>query len=101
MSYENVMLERDGQVAIITLNRPEKLNALNHRLIEELLDALDVVAGDDDVRAVVITGAGRAFCSGDDISGGAAPATPRRGESPSTTFGLRNRLHALIKAVIS
>jgi enoyl-CoA hydratase/carnithine racemase len=61
----------DG-VATITLNRPDKLNALNGEMFEGLMAAFDRTDGDDGVRAVVVTGAGRAFCAGADLGGGAA-----------------------------
>jgi 2-(1,2-epoxy-1,2-dihydrophenyl)acetyl-CoA isomerase len=65
--YETVELERRGGAAIIRLNRPDALNAWNHQLGLELLDAVGSVAADDDVRAVCITGSGRAFSSGADL----------------------------------
>ncbi len=60
----------DSSVAIITLNRPDSLNAFNGQMMEELLTAMDMADGDDDVRAVVFTGAGRAFCAGADLARG-------------------------------
>lgn len=65
--YETVELERRGGAAIIRLNRPDALNAWNHQLGIELLDAVRSVADDDDVRAVCVTGSGRAFSSGADL----------------------------------
>ena len=59
----------DG-VMTLTLDRPEKLNAFTIEMMQELIDAFDVADADDAVRAVVVTGAGRAFCAGADISGG-------------------------------
>ncbi len=71
MTYEQIKYEiRDG-VLTITLNRPDKLNAFTGRMLSELLDAMDRADRDDDVRAVVFTGAGRGFCAGADLSGGA------------------------------
>ena len=67
MTYETITLEKKGNIATITLNRPEKLNALNLKMGEELLDVFNVVAQDNDARVVIITGAGRAFCAGADI----------------------------------
>jgi 2-(1,2-epoxy-1,2-dihydrophenyl)acetyl-CoA isomerase len=64
---QTVNLHRDGAAATIELNRPEALNAWNGALGDELLDAIRSVAGDDEVRAVVLTGAGRAFSSGADL----------------------------------
>ena len=55
-------------IAVLTLNRPEKLNALNHELVEELHAALDGIAANNDCRVVVLTGAGRGFCSGLDLT---------------------------------
>ncbi len=65
--YETIELERRGAGAIIRLNRPEALNAWNDRLGLELLDAVRAVAEDDGVRAVCVTGSGRAFSSGADL----------------------------------
>lgn len=62
-----VLLESDGPVRVITLNVPDKLNALSWPLLEELAAAVDAVAADEDARALVVTGAGRAFCSGADL----------------------------------
>jgi 2-(1,2-epoxy-1,2-dihydrophenyl)acetyl-CoA isomerase len=67
---ENLRLERSGHVAVATLDRPEKLNALSRDLSAELLELCAEVNGDDDVWALVITGAGRGFCSGVDLTGG-------------------------------
>jgi 2-(1,2-epoxy-1,2-dihydrophenyl)acetyl-CoA isomerase len=63
-----VLYERDGGVATVTLNRPGRMNALGGDLAERLLDALERAADDDDVRAVILTGAGRAFCAGGDLA---------------------------------
>ena len=60
---------REGSVQVLTLNRPERLNALSNQLLARLSDALDGADADPGVRAVVITGAGRAFCAGADIRG--------------------------------
>jgi 2-(1,2-epoxy-1,2-dihydrophenyl)acetyl-CoA isomerase len=67
MSYQNLLFDIDDAIATITLNRPERLNALNYALKNEMLKAFDVVANDDAVRAVVLTGSGRAFCAGADL----------------------------------
>jgi len=67
--YQLIKVERDDRVAIFTLNRPESLNAVNPQLHTELEDIFADVARDDDVNVVVLTGAGRAFCSGGDVKG--------------------------------
>jgi len=68
MSYQNILAERVDGVAIITMNRPEKLNALSYELAVELDEELGKIENDDDVRVVILTGAGpRAFSAGGDI----------------------------------
>jgi enoyl-CoA hydratase/carnithine racemase len=68
MTYEHILLEREDGVGIITLNRPEKLNAMNRKLSSELQDAVKELDADDAVGCIVITGAGtRAFSAGGDI----------------------------------
>ncbi|HLY22622.1 MAG TPA: enoyl-CoA hydratase-related protein [bacterium] len=67
--YETVLTEDREGVRVITLNRPDVLNAFDAKLGEELLDALAKADGDAQVRCVVLTGAGRAFCSGADLRG--------------------------------
>lgn len=70
--YETLIYAVEDGVATITLNRPEKLNAFTAKMMVELIDAFDHSDADDDVRAVIVTGAGRAFCAGADLSGGGA-----------------------------
>jgi len=67
--YEFIKVDKDGKVAILTLNRPEALNAISPQLHTELEDIFADVARDDDINAVVLTGAGRAFCAGGDVKG--------------------------------
>ena len=74
MSYEAILYETRGSVAIITLNRPERLNAIGQAVREEVHAAVEAAQADDAVRAAVITGAGKGFCSGADLSGGMARA---------------------------
>jgi enoyl-CoA hydratase len=70
MQFENVLYETKDRVATIALNRPEKLNALNRALQDDLVAALKAAEADPDVRVVVLRGEGRAFCAGYDLSGG-------------------------------
>ena len=72
MSYETLETSREDGVLTLTLNRPDRLNALNVQMLEELLRVLDEIDADDAVRAVIVTGAGRAFCAGADLGGGGA-----------------------------
>src|SRR5215472_10399999 len=69
-AYEQIIYEVEAGVAVVTLNRPEKLNAMTAQMGAELEDAMAEADGDDDVRAVVITGAGRGFCAGADLGSG-------------------------------
>ncbi len=70
MQFETILFERRAQVAHVTLNRPERLNALNRQLATEMSAAAGVIAADPDIRSVLLTGAGRAFCAGADLLGG-------------------------------
>ena len=70
MTYEQILYEAGEGVLTITLHRPEKLNAFTPTMMRELIDAFDRADADDAVRAVIVTGAGRAFCAGADLSGG-------------------------------
>ena len=70
MAFEQIRYDAAGGVGTITLNRPEKLNAVTTVMIRELMAAFDAADTDDAVRAVIVTGAGRAFCAGADLSGG-------------------------------
>src|SRR5262249_38446185 len=72
MNYETLLTALADGIFTITINRPDKLNALNTAMIREFIDAIDVADQDAAVRAVIVTGAGRAFCAGADLSTGAA-----------------------------
>ena len=68
MGYETVLMEKIDGIAVITLNRPDKLNAVNKQMRSEVLALLDEMESDDGVRVLVFTGSGRGFCAGADIS---------------------------------
>jgi len=70
MDYSQILYSVNEHVATLTLNRPEKLNAFTVTMMREMIDAFGRVDADDDVRAVIVTGAGRGFCAGADLSGG-------------------------------
>jgi enoyl-CoA hydratase/carnithine racemase len=72
MDYREIRYDAAEGIATITLHRPEKLNAFTHVMRDELVDALSKADEDDAVRAVIVTGAGRAFCAGADLSAGSA-----------------------------
>ncbi|WP_419946612.1 crotonase/enoyl-CoA hydratase family protein [Candidatus Poriferisodalis sp.] len=69
--FETILYEVSDRIATITLNRPERLNAFNGQMLRDVMDAIDLVDADDEVRAVIFTGAGRGYCAGADLSGGA------------------------------
>ncbi|MAG30968.1 MAG: enoyl-CoA hydratase [Deltaproteobacteria bacterium] len=67
-SHQKIRVEVDGPVATLTLDRPEKLNAMDVDLLKEMLDATKKLDADDTIRVVILTGAGRSFCAGADLS---------------------------------
>ncbi len=85
MSYQDLTLERDGHVAIATLRRPEKLNALGAVLHDEIEALCAEVAADEEIRALILTGEGRGFSAGADLTGD-------RGEDPDSVPPQRARL---------
>ena len=95
MSYEHILLEKQDQIGTITLNRPERYNAFVGLMRQEIVDALDDVAKDPDVRVVVITGAGKAFCTGGDVNEFASGTTQAFSET------LTAERHAMCKAVLT
>ncbi|WP_420453129.1 crotonase/enoyl-CoA hydratase family protein [Ilumatobacter sp.] len=70
MEYTEIQFDVDDHIATITLDRPDRLNAFTGTMMREIIDALDTTDADDDVRAVIVTGAGRGFCAGADLGGG-------------------------------
>lgn len=88
MEYQDIIVRRDGNVAVVTLNRPEVLNALRPQMRNDIANAFESFHGDETVRAVVLTGAGRGFCAGGDLRLMTEPKTP---ESQEMTFGIIRR----------
>lgn len=70
MHYEQIAVEVEDRILTISLVRPEKLNAFTNQMMAEMIDAFDRADADDDVRVVIVTGRGRAFCAGADLSAG-------------------------------
>ena len=71
VDYETILYDVEDHVLTITLNRPDQLNSFTTKMMRDLIDAADRFDADDDVRAVIFTGAGRGFCAGADLSDGA------------------------------
>jgi enoyl-CoA hydratase len=100
-TWETLLLERDGAVAVLTINRPEKRNALNAQVRAELIAALDALRDDDGVRVLVITGAGeKAFVAGADI-GEFAERTPLQQRATMTGRRVFDEIAAYPKPVIA
>jgi enoyl-CoA hydratase/carnithine racemase len=87
MDYTQIAYDVSERIATVTLDRPDQLNAFTGRMMHELLDALDRVDSDDGVRALVITGRGRGFCAGADLSAGAETFS-RGGSDIGTDVGV-------------
>jgi enoyl-CoA hydratase/carnithine racemase len=84
MDYQEILYSVEDSILTLTLNRPERLNAFTERMCRELIDAFDRADADDAVRAVIVTGAGRAFCAGADLgSGGDTFDSPAQGRAES------------------
>jgi len=70
MAYETLQTDLSDRILTVTLNRPDRLNAFTETMLRELLDLFDEIDRNDDVRVVIVTGAGRGFCAGADLGGG-------------------------------
>ncbi len=97
MSYTTIIYEKKDGVAVITLNRPEKRNAINLQLSRELMQALDEAEKDDEVRAVILTGGPKCFCAGADL---AAVQASESGEPPIEP-GMGEKIRDLPKPTIA
>jgi 2-(1,2-epoxy-1,2-dihydrophenyl)acetyl-CoA isomerase len=89
MSYQDIIYQKEAGIATLTLNRPEKMNAFRKRTLEEITEAIEDARNDDDVRVLVLTGAGRGFCSGGDV---AEDIFPPKEKDISSDVGLRGAL---------
>jgi 2-(1,2-epoxy-1,2-dihydrophenyl)acetyl-CoA isomerase len=98
MRFETVLFERLDQVAHVTLNRPDRLNALNLQMIEDLRAAAAAIDGDPSVRAVLLTGAGRGFCSGADLMGEDLIQDPKRSAGENIGRRLRDHFNPMVTA---
>ena len=102
MAYENLLVERDGAVLIVTINRPEKLNALNTKTVTELGQVMQEARTDAGVRVVVLTGAGeKAFVAGADINELAVQTAVSGREHARMGQGVFDRIESLGKPVIA
>lgn len=98
MAYEQIAVGREGPVAWITLNRPDRLNALTATMSGELEDAFTDAGEDEHVRCIVLTGEGRGFCAGQDLT--EFEAAYRAGDRPDIAEHLRTSYHRMIPIVV-
>src|SRR5512133_1015512 len=91
----DILFDSADGVATLTLNRPDVLNSFTRPMARELLEALKQIGGDDSLRAVVLTGAGRGFCAGQDL----AEALPKDGVMPDLGDFVRDNYNPLIRAI--
>ena len=98
-TYDTILYETDGTLATVTLNRPDSMNGITPTLMRELYECLNDVAGDPDVRVVLFTGAGRAFCPGVDLKA----STSGENQEPNRReyFHITTLLHEMPKVTIA
>ena len=104
MEYKTILLDKSDKIAKITLNIPDRLNALDLVMREELKDAFMDIGNDDDVKVVIITGAGKAFCAGGDVAtmeGITAPAGRDRLKNVQQLIRLMTDLGKPISAAVN
>lgn len=95
MSYETLIFDVSANVATVVLNRPEKRNAINRKMFEELADAFERIAADRDIRSFVLRGSGDHFCSGADLSG--IEDSPR---TPADMLARMRDIHQLMRDIV-
>jgi enoyl-CoA hydratase/carnithine racemase len=105
MAFNTLLYDVEDHVLTITLNRPDRLNAFNHEMFHELLEAFDLADADDDVRAIIMTGSGRGFCAGADLGSGDKVFRGRSDKTMETKIGdeggeISRRIYNCLKPVI-
>ena len=98
MKFETLLIERRDDIVLVTLNRPDRLNALNLQLITDLRAAAAAIESDSGIRAAVLTAAGRAFCSGADLMGNDLLGDPERSRGENIGIGLRQHFNPMVNA---
>ena len=95
--FEQILYAKNGHIATVTLNRPKKLNAYSEIMVHEILAALGDARDDDEIRAVILTGTGRGFCSGGDIGQDFQYPARYRGHRLESMLEMRENMHELVK----
>jgi enoyl-CoA hydratase/carnithine racemase len=96
MDFSTIIYESRDHVARITINRPERMNGYSEPMVRELVAAVDMARQDDDVRVLIITGSGRAFCAGGDISGAPDARSRFHGHPMGHLLEMREGFHQLV-----
>ena len=98
MQFDTLLFERRDGIVHVALNRPDRLNALNLEMITDLRAAAAAIDSDRDVRAVVLTASGRAFCSGADLMGDDLLGDPARSRGENIGTGLREHFNPMVES---
>ena len=101
MAYEHILFDEADGIATLTINRPQVMNALHVGVIEEMIDAVDRVRDEGTARVLVLTGTGRAFCSGADLAGGGAGGGKRRSGPPDAGAVLESHFNPLLERLFA
>jgi 2-(1,2-epoxy-1,2-dihydrophenyl)acetyl-CoA isomerase len=96
MDFNTIIYDARDHVAKITINRPERMNGYNEKMVKEIVAAVDLARQDDDVRVLIITGTGRAFCAGGDISGQPDSRSRFHGHAMGHMLEMREGFHQLV-----
>jgi 2-(1,2-epoxy-1,2-dihydrophenyl)acetyl-CoA isomerase len=96
MEFNDIIWKADGAIARVTLNRPDTMNAYTDRMVQELIRAVDMYRQDDALHVLVITGAGRGFCSGGDVSGASESRSRFVGHPIGDMLQMRENFHLLV-----
>src|SRR5713226_3682431 len=96
MEYHDIIHETRDAIARITLNRPQTLNGYTDRMVQELIHAIDLARQDDSIQVLVITGAGRGFCSGGDVTGTTESHNRYAGHPMAHLLQMRENFHQLV-----
>ena len=96
MEFRTILFDKRDHVARITINRPERMNGYSEPMVKELIAAIDLARQDDEVRVLIITGTGRAFCAGGDISGAPDSRSRFHGHPMGHLLEMREGFHQLV-----
>ncbi len=101
MNFETIILNKQNHIATITLNRPDRLNSVNEQVASELTNALRGVSKDDDIRVLILTGAGRAFCAGADVNPEGGEAILRETSAETIRRSIREWSRGIIEGLVN